>query len=67
MDATGVEGGVHNELGWGNAEFPFIPFESAYYERNTSLLLRMVNLSGSENQIFPTFVTRRISHVPDWW
>lgn len=67
QDAAGALTGVHSSLMWGNAEFPMIPFESMYYERGAKLSLRLINGGVVNNRIFCTMVTRRISHVPDWW
>ena len=65
---TVAETGVHSDLGWGSGEFPFIPFETAYYEATAKLDLLFINLDGqNRNRIFPTFISRRIGHVPEWW
>lgn len=61
LGAGGVPNGVHSSFGWGNAEFPFIPFETLYLQRNSKLILQFVNsLTNQMNRIFPTLVCRKI-------
>lgn len=61
---AGVANGAHSDFGWGDAEFPFIPFETLYLEQNYKLNLRLVNaLTSNANRIFPTLFCRKIAHV----
>jgi len=61
---AGVANGIHSALGWGDAEFPFIPFETMYYEQNSKVMISLVNaLSASPNRIFPTLCCRKIHHA----
>lgn len=60
----GAPNGVHSDLGWGDAEFPFIPYETMYYEQNFKLILSLVNNQTAQlNRIFPTLVCRKINHL----
>lgn len=60
----GAENGVHSDLGWGDGEFPFFPYETMYYEQNFKLMLKIVNNQTDQlNRIFPTFVCRKINHL----
>jgi hypothetical protein len=62
--ATGFPNGVHSDFGWGDGEFPFIPYESFYYEQNSKVIITFVNsLSSEQNRIFPTLVCRKIHHA----
>lgn len=64
LNALGGPNGVHSDFGWGTGEFPFIPFETLYLERNTKLMLQFTNsLSEEMNRIFPTLVCRKIEDV----
>ena len=66
VTAAGAPNGVHSDFGWGSGEFPFIPFETMYYEQNSKLILRLVNsLTQQRNRIWPTFTCRKITHVDD--
>jgi hypothetical protein len=61
LAAGGGPGGVHSDFGWGNAEFPFIPFETLYFDRNSKLKIQFSNvLTDQMNRIFPTLVCRKI-------
>lgn len=61
----GVIGGVHSDFGWGDGEFPFIPFESLYLERNYKLILQLSNsLTSNANRIFATLSCRKIAYAP---
>jgi hypothetical protein len=61
LDAAGAPNGVHSDFGWGDGEFPFIPFETLYMERNSKLILQFTNsLTDEMNRIFPTLVCRKI-------
>lgn len=61
LSAAGAPNGVHSELGWGDAEFPFIPFETLYFDRNSKLKIQFTNsLTAEMNRIFPTLVCRKI-------
>jgi len=61
---AGAANGVHSDLGWGSGEFPFIPFETMYFEQNYKVILRLSNtLAGAAvNRIWPTFTCRKIEH-----
>lgn len=60
----GIAHGVHSDLGWGDAEFPFIPFETMYYERNTKVMLVLVNrLASAANVIWATLACRKITYA----
>lgn len=62
--AAGLPNGIHSDFGWGDGEFPFIPFETAYYEQNTKVMLVLVNgLTQNTNRIFPTLVCRKITYA----
>lgn len=61
LSAAGAPNGVHSDFGWGDAEFPFIPYETLYMERNSKLILQFTNtLTDQMNRIFPTLVCRKI-------
>lgn len=61
---TNVLGSIHSSLGFGDAEFPFIPYETMYFERNYKLILRVSNtIGGGQNRIWPTFIGRRIGYA----
>ncbi|MGH8898201.1 MAG: hypothetical protein ACRDZ4_14570 [Egibacteraceae bacterium] len=63
QSATGGPHGVHSSFGWGDAEFPFITFETMYYERNFKIMLALANtLSTEPNRIFATLISRKIEH-----
>lgn len=60
----GIGNGVHSSLMWGTGEFPFIPFETIYWEQNTKIMLTLTNaLSDERNNIFPVLSCRKIGHV----
>ena len=61
---AGAANGVHSDFGFGDGEFPFIPFETMYYEKKTKLILVLTNLDTvNRNKIFITFACRKIHHV----
>lgn len=61
LTAAGGANGVHSDFGWGNAEFPFIPYESLFMERNSKLILQFTNsLTDEMNRIFPTLICRKM-------
>lgn len=61
---AGAANGIHSDFGWGDAEFPFIPFETLYLEQNSKLKLVLTNsLYPYTNRIFPTLVCRKITHA----
>lgn len=63
LGAAGAVNGVHSDFGWGDAEFPFIPFETMYYEQNFKLMMVFFNLTGIATRIFPTLVCRKIAYA----
>jgi hypothetical protein len=59
-------GGIHCDFGFGDGEFPFIPFESMYMEQDDKLMLTLSNtLSQIQNHVFVTFHARKIRKA-DW-
>ena len=59
-----VPNGVHSDFGWGDGEFPFVPYETMYYEQNTKVMISMVNAFTSEDLlIYPTLCCRKILHA----
>lgn len=59
---AGAANGVHSDFGWGDAEYPFIPFETLYMEKNEKLILQLVNaFYPYDNYIFVTLSGRKIS------
>lgn len=61
LTAAGGVNGVHSDFGWGDAEFPFIPYETLYFEKNSKLKITFANtLTDQMNRIFPTLVCRKI-------
>jgi hypothetical protein len=68
LGLLGVQNGIHSDLVFGDAEFPFILYESYYLEQNFKIKMQVVNtLVSAENRIFPTLISRRIAHVPEGW
>jgi hypothetical protein len=66
LDAVRNPNGVHSSMGWGTGEFPFIPYETLYMQRNTKLMLQFTNsLTDEMNRIFPTLICRKIEDVKD--
>jgi len=65
IGVAGVPNGIHSDLGWGDAEFPFFTYETMYYERNFKVMLVLVNsLSGDQdNVIWPTLACRKIMYA----
>jgi len=64
LTAAGAPNGVHSSFGWGDGEFPFIPFETLYMQRTSKLILQFTNsLTDQMNRIFPTLVCRKIEDV----
>jgi len=62
--AAGGPNGVHSAMGFGNGEFPFILYETLYWEQNFKVMLRLVNsLSAEQNRIWPTLACRKITHA----
>lgn len=62
--AAGVPNGIHSDFGFGSGEFPFIPFETMYYEKDFKIVLSLVNrLTQNQNRIWNTFTCRKITHV----
>lgn len=62
--AAGGPNGIHSAMGFGNGEFPFILYETLYWEQNFKVLLRLVNsLTDQQNRIWPTFACRKITHA----
>lgn len=60
----GIPNGVHSSQMWGTGEFPFIPFETIYWEQNTKVMAVLVNsLTSQQNRIYPVLTCRKISHV----
>jgi len=55
-------GGIHCDLGFGDAEFPFIPFESLYMEQDDKLMMTLTNtlVGGLQNRIWITLHARKI-------
>jgi hypothetical protein len=54
-------GGIHSDFGWGDAETPFIPYESLYMEQDDKLMLTLTNsLYDAQNRIFITLHARKI-------
>jgi len=51
---TIMTGRIHSANGWGNAEFPFYPGDTYLLQRKKQLLLKVTDISGSENSIFAT-------------
>ncbi len=64
LTTLGAPNGVHSDLVWGDGEFPFIPYETLYFEKNSKLIITFANsLTNQMNRIFPTLICRKIHDV----
>ena len=61
-DASGGQSGVFMDFMWGDSEFPFIPYETAYYERGTKLQVWLEDLSAAVNNVWVTAIGRKIRY-----
>jgi len=55
---------VHVDNGWGNSEFPFFFADTYLLERQKQVIMDVVDLSGSENHIYPVMAGRRLQLIP---
>lgn len=55
---------VHSQNGWGNAEFPFFHADTYLLERQKQIIMDVVDLSGSDNYIYPVMAARRLQLIP---
>ena len=62
QDTTGGQSGVFMDFMFGDAEFPFIPYETAYWERGTKLQVWLEDLSAAVNNVWVTLVSRKIRY-----
>jgi hypothetical protein len=53
---------LHNLLGWGNAEFPFVFADTYLLERKKQLLVEVTDLSLSSNSIYLTAACERLEY-----
>jgi len=68
VTAAGGPNGLPGGFGFGDAEFPFIPFETLYWEQNFKAILSVANVAGPSlsNRVWLTFVSRKIVPVQSY-
>ncbi len=59
-----INGNIHSQNGWGNAEFPYILPDTYLLERQKQLIVDVTDLSGSTNYIYMTMAARRLQLIP---
>ncbi len=59
-----INGNIHSQNGWGNAEFPYIFPDTYLLERQKQLIVDVTDLSGSTNYIYMTMAARRLQLIP---
>ena len=59
-----INGNIHSQNGWGNAEFPYIFPDTFLLERQKQLIVDVTDLSGAENYIYLTMAGRRLQLIP---